>query len=345
MDPLTHRAAGVDIQAGDLAVRRIAPLAASTRRPEVLGGIGGVRRLLPRPGRLSRAGARRLHRRRRHQAQDRRPAGRHDTVGIDLVAMCVNDCSARGAEPLFFLDYIATGTLDARRDRAIVAGIAEGCRQAGCALLGGETAEMPGFYAPGDYDLAGFCVGVVEQSRIIDGSRRRGRRRGASAWPRSGLHSNGYTLARKAIFGRMGLKLDDPSRSWAARSATSCSSPPASTSRPVLRLLPPRSTVQRRWPTSPAAASPRTCRACCPPAAAPASRCPRGRCRPSSRASSARPRSTTRRCGARSTWAWASCWSSRPTTWPPRPARLETAGERVLEVGEIVAGDPGSSYV
>ena len=209
MDPLTYRAAGVDIQAGDLAVRRIAPLAASTRRPEVLGGLGAFAAFCRVP------------------AGYREPvlvsstdgvgtklkiaimADRHDTVGVDLVAMGVNDLLVHGAEPLFFLDYLAVHRVDPDRVETLVAGIAEGCRQAGCALVGGETSEMGALYAPGDYDLAGFAVGVVEQSLIITGEDVAigDRVLGLAS---SGLHSNGYTLAREAIFGRMGLKLNDP---------------------------------------------------------------------------------------------------------------------------------------
>ena len=209
MDPLTYRAAGVDIQAGDLAVRRIAPLAASTRRPEVLGGIGAFAAFCKVP------------------AGYREPvlvsstdgvgtklriaimADRHDTVGLDLVAMGVNDLLVHGAEPLFFLDYLAVHRVEPDRIEAIVGGIAAGCRQAGCALVGGETAEMGAFYAPGEYDLAGFAVGVAEQSLLITGADVAVGDR-VLGLTSSGLHSNGYTLAREAIFGRMGLKLNDP---------------------------------------------------------------------------------------------------------------------------------------
>lgn len=209
MDPLTYRAAGVDIQAGDLAVRRIAPLAASTRRPEVLGGIGAFAAFCRVP------------------AGYRDPvlvsstdgvgtklriaimADRHDTVGIDLVAMGVNDLLVHGAEPLFFLDYLAVNRVEPDRIEAIVAGVAAGCRQANCALVGGETAEMGSFYAAGEYDLAGFAVGVVEHDALVTGQQVAVGDR-VLGLASSGLHSNGYTLAREAIFGRMGLKLDDP---------------------------------------------------------------------------------------------------------------------------------------
>ena len=209
MDPLTYRAAGVDIQAGDLAVRRIAPLAASTRRPEVLGGLGAFAAFCRVPvgyrepvlvSSTDGVGT---------KLKIAIMADRHDTVGVDLVAMGVNDLLVHGAEPLFFLDYLAVHRVDPDRIETIVAGIAEGCRQAGCALVGGETAEMGALYAPGDYDLAGFAVGVAEQSLIITGEDVAigDRVLGLAS---SGLHSNGYTLAREAIFGRMGLKLNDP---------------------------------------------------------------------------------------------------------------------------------------
>jgi phosphoribosylformylglycinamidine cyclo-ligase len=209
MDPLTYRAAGVDIQAGDEAVRRIAGLAASTHRPEVLGGVGGFAAFCRIP------------------AGYREPvlvsstdgvgtklklaflAERHDTVGIDLVAMGVNDLLVHGAEPLFFLDYLAVHRVEPARIEAIVAGVAEGCRRAGCALVGGETAEMRELYAPGEYDLAGFAVGVVEKSHLITGARVETGDR-ILGLASSGLHSNGYTLARKALLERLGLLIGDP---------------------------------------------------------------------------------------------------------------------------------------
>ncbi len=209
MDPLTYKQSGVDIEAADAAVRRIGPLARSTFRPEVLGEIGAFAGFVKVP------------------AGYREPvlvsstdgvgsklkvaflADRHDTVGIDLVAMGVNDVLVHGAEPLFFLDYVAVGKVVPERIETIVKGIAEGCRQAGCALVGGETAELPDFYAPGEYDLAGFAVGVAERSRIIDGSSvaTGDRLLGLHS---SGLHANGFSLARKVVFERMGLKAGDP---------------------------------------------------------------------------------------------------------------------------------------
>jgi phosphoribosylformylglycinamidine cyclo-ligase len=208
MDPLTYREAGVDIGAGDEAVRRIGPLAASTRRPEVLGGIGAFAAFVTIPtgyrepvlvSSTDGVGT---------KLQVAFATDRHDTVGIDLVAMGVNDLLVHGAEPLYFLDYLAVHRVDPARVEAIVSGIAEGCRRAGCALVGGETAEMNALYAPGEYDLAGFAVGVVERSGIVTGAEVRPGDR-VLGLASSGLHSNGYTLARKVIFERLGLKPGD----------------------------------------------------------------------------------------------------------------------------------------
>ena len=195
---LSYRDAGVDIDAGNDLVERIKPLAARTRRPGLLGGLGGFGALFEIPDGYREpvlvSGTDGVGTKLRLAMQ----SGRHDRIGIDLVAMCVNDIVVTGAEPLFFLDYYATGHLEVEVAAAVVAGIAEGCVQAGCALAGGETAEMPGMYAGGDYDLAGFCVGVVEKSRILDGS---------AVAPgdallglaSSGPHSNGYSLIRKVL--------------------------------------------------------------------------------------------------------------------------------------------------
>jgi len=196
---VTYRDAGVDIDAGDELVERIKPHVKRTLRREVLGGLGGFGALVRVP----------LDRYRKpvlvsgtdgvgtklRLAID---TGRHDTIGIDLVAMCVNDVVVQGAEPLFFLDYYATGKLDVAIGERVVAGIAEGCVQAGCALVGGETAEMPGMYHGEDYDLAGFCVGIVDEDRLLDGSATRAGdvMLGLAS---SGPHSNGYSLIRKLL--------------------------------------------------------------------------------------------------------------------------------------------------
>lgn len=207
-DKITYRDAGVDIDAGNRFVQMIKPLVKATTRPEVktdIGGFGGLFSL--------------------HADKYKRPTlvsstdgvgtklklafmmDKHDTVGIDLVAMCVNDIIVQGAEPLFFLDYLATGKLSPEKAVEIVKGISEGCVQAGCALIGGETAEMPGMYSEGEYDLAGFTVGVVDDDKIIDGSTITVGD-AIIGIASSGLHSNGYSLARKVFFDKMGLSVD-----------------------------------------------------------------------------------------------------------------------------------------
>jgi len=197
--PVTYRDAGVDIDAGDELVERIKPHVRRTMRPEVMGGLGGFGALVRVP----------LDRYRKpvlvsgtdgvgtklRLAID---TGRHDTIGIDLVAMCVNDVVVQGAEPLFFLDYYATGHLDVAVAERVVAGIAEGCAQSGCALVGGETAEMPGMYHGGDYDLAGFCVGLVEEEKILDGTQTQAGDV-VLGLASSGPHSNGYSLIRRLL--------------------------------------------------------------------------------------------------------------------------------------------------
>lgn len=206
----TYKQSGVDIEAKDALVERLKPLAAKTLRPEVLAGIGGFGGLFALPA-----------------GKYREPVlvsgtdgvgtklklafllGRHETVGIDLVAMSVNDVITSGAEPLFFLDYFASSKLDPEQAAQVIGGVSRGCELAGCTLLGGETAELPGFYAEGEYDLAGFCVGVVEKSEILDGS---------SIVPgdallglaSSGLHSNGYSLARRVLIQDRQLDLSEP---------------------------------------------------------------------------------------------------------------------------------------
>ncbi|MBT4404553.1 MAG: phosphoribosylformylglycinamidine cyclo-ligase, partial [Acidiferrobacteraceae bacterium] len=207
--PLTYRDAGVDIEAGESLVERIKPLVQKTQRPECLGNIGGFGGLFELP----------IDRYRRPVLVSGTDGvgtklklavmlDRHNTIGIDLVAMCVNDVLVLGAEPLYFLDYFATGRLSPEHAQSVIAGIASGCEAAGAALIGGETAEMPGMYSPGDYDLAGFCVGVVEKDEIIDGSHIRAGDQ-VLGLASSGLHSNGYSLAR-AVLERSSATLGQP---------------------------------------------------------------------------------------------------------------------------------------
>ena len=195
---LSYRDAGVDIDAGNALVERIKPLAAATRRPGVLAGLGGFGALFEIPANYCQpvlvAGTDGVGTKLKLAME----LGKHDTIGIDLVAMCVNDLIVQGAEPLFFLDYYATGHLDVEIASDVVKGISDGCLQAGAALIGGETAEMPGMYAGEDYDLAGFCVGVVEKDRVIDGSEVKAGDV-LIGLPSSGPHSNGYSLIRKVI--------------------------------------------------------------------------------------------------------------------------------------------------
>jgi phosphoribosylformylglycinamidine cyclo-ligase len=215
-EPLTYAAAGVDIGAGERAVDLIRPLAAATARPEVLGGLGGFGGLFAVPSGYRQPVLVATTDGVGTKLEVARQCGRFGTVGIDLVAMCVDDLVCQGAEPLFFLDYVAVGRLDPAQVASVVAGVAEGCRQAGCALLGGETAEHPGTMAVGQVDLAGFAVGVVERDEILDGSAvRPGDRLIGLASP--GLRSNGFSLAR-AIIDRAGAGLADPA--WPGASHT-----------------------------------------------------------------------------------------------------------------------------
>ena len=197
--PLTYLDAGVDVAAGDRLVDRIRPLAASTQRPGSLGKIGGFGGLFELPPGRFRApvlvsGTDGVGTKLKLAFE----MNRHHTIGIDLVAMCVNDVVVCGAEPLFFLDYFATGGLENAQAEAVISGIAEGCLQAGAALIGGETAEMPGLYREGEYDLAGFCVGAVEKDQIIDGSAISDGDLVIGIGS-SGLHSNGYSLVHAAL--------------------------------------------------------------------------------------------------------------------------------------------------
>ncbi|WP_353241474.1 phosphoribosylformylglycinamidine cyclo-ligase [Providencia sp.] len=195
---LSYKDAGVDIDAGNALVERIKGVVKETRRPEVMGGLGGFGALCSLPQKYREpvlvSGTDGVGTKLR-LAMDLK---RHDSIGIDLVAMCVNDLIVQGAEPLFFLDYYATGKLDVDTAASVITGIAEGCKQSGCALVGGETAEMPGMYHGEDYDVAGFCVGVVERSEIIDGSKVSAGD-ALIALASSGPHSNGYSLVRKIL--------------------------------------------------------------------------------------------------------------------------------------------------
>jgi len=208
-DRLNYKSAGVDIEAGNALVDRIKPIAAKTRIPGVLAGLGGFGSLFELP----------LERYKQPvlvsgtdgvgtKLKLAFDANIHNTVGIDLVAMCVNDIVVQGAEPLFFLDYFATGKLDVASAAAVIEGIGTGCERAGAALVGGETAEMPGMYADGEYDLAGFCVGIVEKVLIIDGSKVKAGDK-LIGLASSGPHSNGYSLIRK-ILARSNADLQTP---------------------------------------------------------------------------------------------------------------------------------------
>ncbi|MCY7392595.1 MAG: phosphoribosylformylglycinamidine cyclo-ligase [Leptolyngbyaceae cyanobacterium CAN_BIN12] len=213
---MEYRDAGVDVEVGRAFVDRIRSLVASTTRPGVLGSFGGFSGLFELP-----AG---YHQPVLVSGTDgvgtklklAHSLNQHDTVGIDLVAMCVNDVLTCGAEPLFFLDYLATGHLEPEQLTQVVEGITKGCRLAGCALLGGETAEMPGFYQSGEYDLAGFCVGVVEKSQLLDGSQVQVGDVAIGLASR-GIHSNGFSLVRKIISDR-GFDLSDRPASFAGQS-------------------------------------------------------------------------------------------------------------------------------
>ena len=195
---LTYKQAGVDIEAGADLIRRIAPAAKATRRPELLGGLGGFAAMAELPSGYEQpilvTGTDGVGTKLKLAID----FARHDGVGQDLVAMCANDVLVTGAEAFLFLDYYATGKLDVDVAERVIKGIAKGCDLAGCALAGGETAEMPGFYSDGEYDLAGFCIGVVEKRKIIDGSQIQVGNK-IIGLPSSGPHSNGYSLVRKVL--------------------------------------------------------------------------------------------------------------------------------------------------
>jgi len=206
---LSYREAGVDIDTANLFVEKIKPLIKSTSRKEVMGGLGGFGGLfhldlakIKDPVLVSSTDGVGT------KLKIAQIMNMHDTIGVDLVAMCVNDVVVQGAEPLFFLDYISTGKIDIDTEFKIVEGIVKGCQDAGCSLIGGETAEMPGLYQDSEYDLAGFCVGIVDADKLIDGSEiRMGDRIIGIA--SSGIHSNGFSLARKVLFEKGNLKTDD----------------------------------------------------------------------------------------------------------------------------------------
>jgi len=207
MARLTYRESGVDTEKGDELVDRIAPFAKATRIAEVISDVGGFAGLCSVPAGVESpvlvSGTDGVGTKLKVAFE----SGVHDTIGFDLVGMCVNDVITCGARPLFFLDYFATGVLEVGVAESVIRGIANACKECGCALLGGETAELPGMYAEGEYDLAGFSVGVVAKNKIVDGKRAQAGDL-LLALPSSGLHSNGYSLARKAIT-TLGLKLGD----------------------------------------------------------------------------------------------------------------------------------------
>lgn len=232
---MDYKSAGVDVEAGRAFVDRIRDSVESTRRPEVIGGLGGFGGLCRLPSGLRDpllvAGTDGVGTK-LELAQD---CGRHHNVGIDLVAMCANDVITCGAEPLFFLDYIATGKLSPTAMAEVVEGIASGCRTSGCALLGGETAEMPGFYPAGRYDLAGFCVAVIERDALIDGSRiRTGDQLLAVA--SSGVHSNGFSLVRRILEANQ-IPLETSQKALDGRSAAEALLEPTLLYAPLVKAL------------------------------------------------------------------------------------------------------------
>ncbi len=234
---ITYAGAGVSIDEGTRLVDMIKPLAAATRRKDVLGGIGGFGALISARFNgikdpvlvTSTDGV-------GTKLMIAFASGVHDTVGIDLVAMSVNDILVSGAEPLFFLDYFATGRLDAKKAAQVIKGIAIGCKMAGCALVGGETAEMPGLYKDGEYDLAGFAVGVVDRQKIINGSRIKAGD-AVIGLASGGLHSNGFSLARKVLFGKLGLTVKSrPGRGIKGTLGDALLAPTRIYVKPVLKL-------------------------------------------------------------------------------------------------------------
>jgi phosphoribosylformylglycinamidine cyclo-ligase len=284
-----YRGAGVDIDAGNEAVRRIRTLAEATYTPGVLSGVGAFGGLFALDGRTpdpvlvaSADGV-------GTKLKVAFLAGIHGTVGADLVNHCVNDVLVQGARPLFFLDYLATGRLEPGVAEQVVSGIAAACRENRCALLGGETAEMPGFYAPGEYDVAGFVVGVVSRHRVIDG-REIAAGDQLIALPSAGLHTNGYSLARAIVFDRLRLTVDSRIDELGETVGEA--------------LLRPHRSYLRAVESSLDSASPTTCPGFC----LPIGRLPwiiaAGRCRRSSAGCSPLARCRKARCSGRSTWVW-----------------------------------------
>ncbi len=233
---MDYREAGVDIQAGRDFVDGIRNLVQKTYRPEVLGGLGGFGGCFALPSGYTEpilvSGTDGVG----TKLKLATTLNRHDTVGIDLVAMCVNDVLTCGAEPLFFLDYLATGKLNSEQLTQVVAGVAEGCQQAGCSLLGGETAEMPGFYQPGEYDMAGFCVGIVEKSRMLNGSQVKIGDM-AIGLASSGVHSNGFSLVRKVVSNSGGSWDECPQALGGQSIGEVCLTPTRIYVKPILQVL------------------------------------------------------------------------------------------------------------
>ncbi|MBE9222473.1 phosphoribosylformylglycinamidine cyclo-ligase [Cyanobacterium stanieri LEGE 03274] len=233
---MDYKQAGVDIEAGREFVNKIGSAVESTYRPGVLGGLGGFGGCFEipsgyrQPVLISGTDGVGTKLKIAHQLN------RHDTVGIDLVAMCVNDILTSGAEPLFFLDYLATGKLNPQQLQEVVVGIAQGCKESGCALLGGETAEMPGFYQVGEYDLAGFCVGIVEKSSILDGKNVQIGDQ-AIALSSSGIHSNGFSLVRKIIEVNQLNWEDKPKELGGLTLGETCLTPTRIYVKPILKAL------------------------------------------------------------------------------------------------------------
>ena len=301
----TYASAGVDIAAGDDAVARIRHQVASTARPEVLGGIGGFGGSFAfDPARYRQpvlvsstdgVGTK------SYVATD---AGRYDTIGIDLVAMCVDDIVCVGAEPLFLLDYVTTAKLDPEQMEQLVAGVADGCRQAGCALLGGEMAEHPGSLPPGGFDLAGFAVGVVERdamlgpARVVPGDVLVG-------LLSPGLRCNGYTLARHVLLERAGLALDDPAWAGAGHTLADELLRPSVVYAPAVRAALAAGVDVHAAAHITGGGIPGNLDRVLSPGSTPWWTGPRGPSRPSSRRSAATATSTTTRWPGSSTWAWA----------------------------------------